>query len=153
MLEIKELERKDIPRIIEIFYSLSEDFNPLGISRLVEELENFFLSPNKPMQNYFVYYWDTEPVGLIGYKRLCPGSVEITWLAVKREFQRRGIGKRLVEYTENYVKSVLKDEILVVNTMKAGGFYEKCGFEPINEEKMSYRKKILKGRRIWRFAK
>lgn len=153
MLEIKEAKRADIPSIIEIFHSLPEDFNPLGISKLVEELENFFSSPTKPLKNYFVYFWEGEPVGFIGYNRLCPGTVEITWLAVKKEYQRRGIGRSLVKYLEDYVKSTLKDDMLVVNTIKAGRFYEKCGFESTSTDKMSYRKRLIKGKSIWRFAK
>ncbi len=65
-------------------------------------------------------------------------EVTINNLVVVKEYRGRGIGKKLIRYTEDYFKGKNFNNInLVTNAFQAPGFYEKCGFrlEFIRENK------------------
>jgi len=59
-------------------------------------------------------------------------GIELDIITVKKEFQKKGIGTKLIEAVENYAKRINKKIIyLMVNSLntRARMFYAKLGFE------------------------
>ncbi len=76
--------------------------------------------------------------GYLSLKPFFPGHkhCEVYWLAVRKRFQKQGIGKKLMFFIENYTKKkgfrkvCLYTNKVMKNTRK---FYEKIGYKLINE--------------------
>ena len=79
--------------------------------------------------------------GFITLKRKFEQTYEISWLAVEKEFQGKGIGTRLIEESIKYLKEK-NVKLLMVKTLaetvdykpyeKTRAFYEKNGFLPLD---------------------
>lgn len=84
------------------------------------------ISNRKQHKNFTVYgcYLHNELIGIAG---ICPyfQEVEITDIAVKKDMQKKGVGRKIIEYlTENYQLPLLAE-----TDDDAVGFYRKCGFK------------------------
>ncbi|HAW49805.1 TPA: hypothetical protein DCX16_02495 [bacterium] len=150
---IAELEKEDIDQVKAIFTSFPHHFNKLGLIQLDEDLVNYIELNNYSKICFFVEKETNQVLGVIGYKRrINPYEFEITWLAVRRDVQKKGIGKKLFLHLEERVKSI-GCETLIVNVpddIASISFYEKMGFiesgELSSDNKLVY-KKITK---TWR---
>lgn len=83
-------------------------------------------------KNYHVAELNGEVLGVIQIGADEVGSVcEIENLAVKKEAQGKGIGKKLVEFAENYAKEhrCHKTWLFTLDWYHAAPFYEKLGYE------------------------
>ncbi|MEW6679771.1 MAG: GNAT family N-acetyltransferase [bacterium] len=141
-----------VSEAIKIFEGLPHYFNPLGIQRLKDDIKEYFAKPPSPeLAGFFVYVKDDEIFGMIGYKRqLYHREYEITWFAVRKDCQRRGIGRGLVSYLSNFL-SQYQLELLTANIPDdpvSREFYYKMGFRSINRflnhegEKLVYQKRF-----------
>ncbi len=72
-----------------------------------------------------------EVVGIVVIINTRPKTLEIVNIAVKEEFQNKGIGKQLIKFVINMARAG-KNEILAIGTGNCGikqiTLYQKCGF-------------------------
>lgn len=147
---ICKLEEEDIEQAVGIFAEYPKDFNPLGVKKLKEELEEYAgESLSLEVKGFFAEKELSQVIGLIGYVMRPSNEYEITWLAVRPDWQRRGIGKKLVEYVEQTLKSFRSEwlKLEVPNDPATMNFYSAMGFsespELSGKNKIIYRKKLL----------
>jgi ribosomal protein S18 acetylase RimI-like enzyme len=110
---------------------LPDFFNAHGLMTLSEDLENHELRGS---------FAEDKLVGFITLRKADIGSLEISWLAINKDFQGLGIGSRLVKETLNdffkqgfricYVKT-LAETIVDEGYTKTRKFYKKLGFNTL----------------------
>jgi ribosomal protein S18 acetylase RimI-like enzyme len=110
--------------------SLPDFFNATGLVTLSADLENHELRGS---------FADGKLVGFITLRKADIGSLEISWLAINKDFQGLGIGSRLVKETLNdffkqgfricYVKTLA--ETIDEGYAKTRKFYKKLGFNTL----------------------
>lgn len=115
-----------------------------GLASFIEEnsCEPYFCVIENTIVGIFIYSLhemsiqdDEEPVscGLAD-------SIEIDFIAIRQDFQRQGIGKRIINAIELFAKLngcfILSVGAFFNRHYSAVGFYEKCGFV-VNGEKQS----------------
>ncbi len=147
---IQRFSEEDIEQVRSIFAAYPKDFNPIGIKKLKEELEEYAEeSLSLETKGFFVEKEGSQVVGLIGYVMRPNNEYEITWLAIRKDWQRRGIGKKLLEYVEHQLKSFRSEwlKLEVPNDPATMNFYSAMGFsespELSGKNKIIYRKKLL----------
>ncbi|MBI5452439.1 GNAT family N-acetyltransferase [Candidatus Gottesmanbacteria bacterium] len=99
----------------------------------------------------FLRYFVTHPekivkmVKILSYPGFADDSPELLTIAVKKDYQKRGIGKNLFQKTvEEFTKRKIKKfKISVYDKLPANGFYKKIGCKFVNSfeflgEKMNY---------------
>lgn len=78
-----------------------------------------------------------EIVGIIVIINTRPKTLEIVNIAVREEFQNKGIGKQLIKFVINMARAG-KNEILAIGTGNCGikqiALYQKCGFRIVGVE-------------------
>jgi ribosomal protein S18 acetylase RimI-like enzyme len=104
-------------------------------------LEKFYstASLNKQMKNnhyFFLALLNYSPVGFASFSCKDGSTYKLQKLYVLPEFQKSGVGKKLLETVETVAKSMGAEKLqLNVNREnKARGFYEKNKFRRITEE-------------------
>ncbi|WP_281323280.1 GNAT family N-acetyltransferase [Flavobacterium aestivum] len=86
---------------------------------------------------HFGFFIDTELAGIISlYKKnndnfSSSNQYQIRGMAVLDQFQKKGIGAKLVLFCEDYCKEIHVDLIWFNARTSAVGFYEKLGFHKI----------------------
>ena len=109
--------------------------NPWSENALREELTNEFA-------RFFVALCDGEVAGYIGAHNIL-GEVYITNVAVFPEFRRNGVGKSLVGFLVDEMKTE-KAEFVTLEVRESNSdaisLYEKCGFEKVGKRKDFYEK-------------
>lgn len=123
--------RDDIAECLSIMKELPDYFNEKGLKLFQEDCIEDKLVIIKP---------EDEIIGFAALKKKYLQVYEISWMAVKKEFQRKGIGTRLISECERISKEAGK-KVLMVKTLaetidykpysKTRAFYEKNGFIPI----------------------
>ncbi|WP_297487625.1 GNAT family N-acetyltransferase [Thermococcus sp.] len=112
---------------LEIAKALPEWFNEAGLKAMERDLKS---------ETTFIAVENGRVLGFIAIKHLNEKALEILWMAVRREFRRKGIGTEMLHFTEEWaVKRGF--EVLVVKTSgdlsykpydETRRFYEKNGF-------------------------
>jgi ribosomal protein S18 acetylase RimI-like enzyme len=87
---------------------------------------------------WFGYKESGELKGYVTLKPLFPGykHCELYWLAVKKKYQGRGIGKKLVGFVEKLAKKMGFRKVCLYtgkNMVNTRAFYEKLDYKKINE--------------------
>ncbi|MGE5473996.1 MAG: GNAT family N-acetyltransferase [Ignavibacteriales bacterium] len=124
-------DKKDIDKCLDIMKSLPEFFNQHGLELFQEDVL---------VDELITIEEDGILYGFVTLKDKFENASEISWMAVKKELQRKGIGSRLIlESIKNAQQSGKK--ILMVKTLaetieyepynKTRAFYEKNGFLPL----------------------
>ena len=121
-----------IDTCIAIARELNDYFMENAVTRMSQDLLRQSLS---------VALDNNEVVGFISIDYKNNRVAEITWMAIKRELQRQGIGSLLIEYVTHDARSG-EIEILEVKTLSADidyppyektrRFYEKMGFKHLD---------------------
>lgn len=93
---------------------------------------------DKGYEIFFGYRRDNELIGYVTIKPFFPGykHCEVYWLAVKKKYQGQRIGKKLMEFIENYAKKKGFRKVCLYtgkDMIKTRGFYEKIGYKFVNE--------------------
>lgn len=117
---------------------ISEELNPRRIDS-IEEKRSFYplLTDADPwpemIEKYldegimFVFTIGSDIVGEVVLLPLSDDVCEVKNIAVYPEFQQKGIGKRIMDFSVDFCKSKFKT--ICVGTSDSGvAFYEKCGF-------------------------
>ena len=112
----------------EIMRGLPEFFTPKALDDMARDLEKHTL---------FVAGEEAYPSGFATARYKNRHTLEITWLAVRRDQRRRGVGAALIKYIADHARDADK-HILMLKTLApiAGykpyeathSFYEKFGF-------------------------
>lgn len=86
---------------------------------------------------------DNKTVGVLVFKENESNSVEIMNIAVQEEFQRNGIGKKLLQHVINEIKNT-NIKTIEIGTGNSSVFqlllYQKCGFRISSIDKDFFRK-------------
>ena len=148
---IKKLQNDDLETSSEIHvvFQLSyaveaelldaNDFPPLK-----RPLESYFESRNE----FYGYFENNELAGVIEVERT-DQHIDINSLVVKPKFFRRGIGRKLVEFTFNRFDAKLFIVETGVKNTPATELYKKLGFKEIKQWDTDFGiRKILFERRI-----
>lgn len=127
---IRFVEKEDIGQVLSMMEEVKEDFAGYKEDEFLEALE-------KAIQNReaFLEEKDGKLAGMISFSY---EKKELTFLAVRLEFRKCGIGRKLVEWVKDCFRS---GEELSVITFRAGEekgiaarrCYHACGFEDDEE--------------------
>ncbi|MEW6087155.1 MAG: GNAT family N-acetyltransferase [bacterium] len=122
----------------EIYIKIAEEtsaFNPAEIEILDEVLADYF---DNPKTTYILFDERNNDrilgFALFGRSPMTKFSWDIYWMVVGKEFQRKGIGKKLQERIEKHVLKKGEKAILMVETSSkpeyeaTRNFYRKTGF-------------------------
>jgi GNAT superfamily N-acetyltransferase len=88
-VHVRPLERRDAPGCDAIMVGLPEWF---GLEAGLDDCRKAVRGPDG-----LVAELDGEVVGFVTWRQATPVAIEITWLAVRRDLHRRGVGRSLVE--------------------------------------------------------
>ncbi|EHJ51945.1 ribosomal protein S18-alanine N-acetyltransferase [Streptococcus macacae] len=98
--------------------------------------EQILVDMNRPEVDYFFAYDGKEIVGFLSIQHLV-GELELTNLAVKKNYQGQGLGSQLLEF-------LTKEELPVFLEVRASNqtaqaLYQKFGFQAVAKRKNYYR--------------
>lgn len=147
--KIRKARRSDFKNIVEVNYNSNHPLN-IKFNATRKELCQWFMPKflDKESETY-VYEENnigaerncrahTKIIGVIVLKKYFSvhNSCEITVLAVDKNFQRKGIGGKLVKFIEKRTKKLGFKRLFLYtslkNNRKARRFYEKIGYKKIN---------------------
>jgi len=102
---IRKFNNED-KNFIKSFLQKISIFKPKEIEVATELIDDVSLNGEKSHYKIFVYEIDKNPVGFycIGQRPLTDGVFDLYWIAVDPDYQSRGIGKKLIESAENFIK-------------------------------------------------
>jgi N-acetylglutamate synthase-like GNAT family acetyltransferase len=129
-MEIEIKKTIEFEKAFLIAQSLPEYFNEGGLNQIKEDL---------PIQIVFGAYEDDNLLAFISYNEINEQTVELSWLAVKEDKQRKGVGTKLVReslkeigqaYDLCQVKT-LAETVEDEGYARTRNFYNKLGFIPI----------------------
>ncbi|HBA62724.1 MAG TPA: GNAT family N-acetyltransferase [Lachnospiraceae bacterium] len=119
-IEIKETIFPKAEEIVVLYNDVGWYAYTADLASLQKGLEN---------STYILSAWDGEK--LVGILRAVGDEETIMYIQdilVLEEYQRRGIGSRLVEYFLQKYQNVRQKVLITDNTEKNKFFYKKCGF-------------------------
>lgn len=147
-MKIVELNEEYYVDFIDgVVCSFSKDYIPLGITKENAKSNGSFFTKNH-MCNYikkrvkFFVILDNETVaggiGILAEDDHC----KVKKLFVTPEYQNLGVGKKLMDFVEEYTKSMSKSKVklgMIRENESLHRFYEKCGYI---DKKISHNKKM-----------
>lgn len=138
-MQLRKATEQDKKEAMKIAQDLKEWFNPEGIKNMKTDF----------IFNKLVVARDKGKVfGFLCYSSNC-GKMELIWMGIKRDAQRKGIGEKLLKWLEKEAKKhklhsieveTLPDEDDYEPYKKTRDFYYKNGFKRI-----FYKKARIKG--------
>ncbi len=136
---------KKIQAIFKSSYQVeAELLNMTDFPPLKRPLESYLKSSN----DFYGYIENNELAGIIEVERT-DKHIDINSLVVKPKFFRRGIGRKLIEFTFNRFNSKLFIVETGVKNIPATELYKKLGFKEIKQWNTDFGiRKILFERRI-----
>jgi len=143
MGKIIKLDRRHINQLADIDFECD---HPVDVQRNLSksDMKKYILKRiNEKTEIFFGYKQNNELIGYVTMIPSFPGykHCEVYWLAVKKKFQKQGIGKKLMKFIENFAKNkgFRKVCLYTGKEMKnAQLFYKKIGYEFVNEFKNFY---------------
>lgn len=138
MNKIIKLNKSHIGQLADIDYECE---HPVDIQRNLSksEMKKYIIKRfNKKRELFFGYKETNKLVGYITLIPYFPGykHCEVYWLAVKKKFQKRGIGKELMKFIEKYAKKNRFRKVCLYTgeeMKEAQKFYEKIGYKFVNK--------------------
>jgi N-acetylglutamate synthase-like GNAT family acetyltransferase len=131
-MKIRKATKKDFNEELKIAESLKEWFNEEGIKSMRIDLK---------INKTIVAEENEKIVGFLSYISE-GGFIKINWIGVTKNFQRKGIGGRMINWLEKDARN-LKARAIQVETLtdkeeyepyqKTRNFYYKMGFKKIKE--------------------
>ena len=77
---------------------------------------------------YFAYIDNNEILGVVGLEKLSSEKDQVRQMAVHDKIQGKGVGRKLVEFLEDYARMLKLQEIDVESRYTVRGFYSRLGF-------------------------
>lgn len=102
---IRKLQYNDRTQLVEII-NRTDNFTPEEKSIAIELIDEAIGNPNHEYYNIFVHEEDGEIFGYhcTGKRALTDGTFDLFWIVVDNKVQKKGIGKKLLDHAESYVK-------------------------------------------------
>ncbi len=117
MVRFRQMRPKDRAEIYEILQQ-TDMFTMPEINVAMELIDVYLF--NKDQKDYIIYVATTEGNEVAGYVCFGPtpateGTYDLYWIAVAPDVQKKGIGKQLLYFTEEEVRS-LQGRMIVIET-------------------------------------
>lgn len=130
-VEIREIQEEHIAQCVKVVPQI-EPWVTLGATP--EEMEEYFRKLLNREEG-FVALLDEEVVGFITIKRGFLYGCYIRRLAVKEGYRRKGIGRQIMQFIEDYAFVRYLNVFLCVSSFNTGAqkFYEDLGYQKIGE--------------------
>ena len=166
MFQIKKIKRADYPIGKKFTFGYWSDkyydvtIDGLNINLELKDLPKtlfkeseieIFESDKKNLQVYIVYFENKE-VGVISFSHIKWNNTLRIWdLYINKDFQKKGIGKKLINIAVEYAKQkniraiVLETQTSNYNAIK---FYFKVGFKLVGIDTINYSNNDLKNREV-----
>ena len=130
MLHIRKITKNDLQKLKEVI-----DSNELFPSDLLDEMSNDFLTNESSLDVWLTAELNDNPIAVMYFspERMTEGTYNLYLIAVQKEFQRKGFGKKIMNFIEQYLKE-LNGRILIVETSGlpefelTRKFYDKCNY-------------------------
>ena len=131
MVKIREIEERDISQCIKIVPQI-EPWVTLGATP--EKMDAYFRKLLNREEG-FVALLDEEVVGFITIKRGFLYGCYIRRLAVKEGYRRKGIGRQIMQFIEDYACVRYPNVFLCVSSFnnEAQEFYQGLGYQKVGE--------------------
>ena len=102
---IRKLQAKDRQELADMINDTA-NFNAEEKSVAVEIIDEALSKPNHEYYNVFVFEREGKVLGYhcVGKRALTDGVFDLFWIVVGSNAQNLGVGKKLLEHTENFVK-------------------------------------------------
>jgi N-acetylglutamate synthase-like GNAT family acetyltransferase len=96
---------------------------PLGLSFTKDQLD-------KEKDDFLIGAFENGDItGCCVLTRHDPGTVQLRQMAVKKDIQAKGVGRKIVEYAEKTAVAGGYSVLMMHARNTALGFYRKCGYE------------------------
>ena len=131
MLKIQIKQTKDIKEILNIATEMIDYFTKEGIKDLKKDLKS---------DNIYGAYSKNKLIGFMLVKKSDKQAVEISWLAIAKDFQNKGIGTYFVKNILNKLSKkgfricfvrTLAETVKDTGYAKTRKFYKKLGFNTL----------------------
>ncbi len=102
---IRKLQAEDRQQLVEMIDG-TENFNSEEKSVAVELIDEAIEKPNHEYYNVYVFENEGKVLGYhcVGKRALTDGVFDLFWIVVGPNAQNIGVGKKLLEHSENFVK-------------------------------------------------
>lgn len=102
---IRRLLAEDRPKLVEIIKG-TDNFSEEEKSVAIELIDEAIANPQHEYYNVFVYTKENELLGYhcVGQRALTDGVFDLYWIVVGSNAQNLGIGKKLLDHSENFIK-------------------------------------------------
>ena len=102
---IRRLLYNDRSQLVKIVEE-TENFSPEEKQVAIELIDEAINNPNHEYYNTFVYEEDGKIYGYhcTGKRALTDGVYDLYWIVVDRKTQNKGLGKKLLDHAESFVK-------------------------------------------------
>ena len=102
---IRKLQAEDRPQLVAIIggtHNFSSEEKSVAIELIDEAIEK----PNHEYYNLYVFEKDGKILGYhcVGKRALTDGVFDLFWIVVGPNAQNLGVGKKLLEHSENFAK-------------------------------------------------
>ena len=122
-MQIRNFEKGDLDKIIEIAKELQQWFNQTGIEHMSIDLK---------YQSGFVALRNSEIVGFVSFY-VSEGQGQLAWIGVKPDLHQQGVGRLLVDHL---VKMLKENGVSKLNVNTLG---DSVDYEPYNKTRRFYR--------------
>lgn len=122
-MEIKEIkfESKEYQKLLAFrFKNLRE---PLKLDWAKKDLLN------EDQQVHFALVRNSEIIGSLCLKKINKSTIKIRQMAIKKKFQKKGYGSKLLNFAEIFANKKKYNKIILVARLSALNFYKKNFFE------------------------
>jgi N-acetylglutamate synthase-like GNAT family acetyltransferase len=127
---IREFRKEDLRYVLRI---LEKDFQKRIAKRARKDISDGIKNSKKfDYLDRFVAINNSKLIGICGvyrYKNHYPNSIGVAWFAIHPQFQKRGIGKKLLKRAISKARRLQQQFIFVWACKNAVGFYKKFGFK------------------------
>lgn len=102
---IRKLQAEDRQQLVDIIDG-TNNFNPEEKSVAVELIDEAIEKPNHEYYNLYVFENEGKILGYhcVGRRALTDGVFDLYWIVVGPNAQNLGVGKKLLEHSENFAK-------------------------------------------------
>ncbi|HET55182.1 MAG TPA: N-acetyltransferase [Ignavibacteria bacterium] len=122
---IRRLEQRDRADLIEIINGI-DIFKPDEKVTAIELIDETLENKEKDEYSYsiFIYEFDNKAIGYhcVGKRYMTEGTFDLYWIVTDTSFQGKGIGKKLLNHAEEFIKE--KNGYLVLAETSSQPSYE-----------------------------
>lgn len=102
---IRKLQSDDRGQLVTIIEK-TDNFSPEEKKIAIELIDEAIANPNHEYYNVFVYDEEGKILGYhcTGKRALTDGTYDMFWIVVDKRTQNKGVGKKLINHAESFVK-------------------------------------------------